>query len=255
MGIITALFNQKGGVGKTTTCANLSAAIALKNKKVLAVDFDPQSNLTSGFGINRKMLRNTIYHVLVNDVNARDVIVKTEIEGLDLLPANIDLAGAEIEMSNLYQRETVLQRALSKVKNDYDFIFIDCPPSLGLLPINALTASDNVIIPIQCEYYALEGVSQLINTVNLVKRSLNIDLEVSGVIMTMYDNRTNLSQQVYEEVSNYFSTKVFRTIVPRNVRLAEAPSHGMTIMQYDIKSKGAEAYDKLADEIINRMKL
>ena len=255
MGIITALFNQKGGVGKTTTCANLSAAIALKNKRVLAVDFDPQSNLTSGFGINRKTLKHTVYHVLVNDAEARNAVISTEIEGLDLLPANIDLAGAEIEMSNLFQRETVLSRALSDIKDDYDCIFIDCPPSLGLLPINALAAADNVLIPIQCEYYALEGVSQLINTVNLVKRSLNTKLEVLGVIMTMYDSRTNLSQQVYEEVNNYFSTRVFRTIVPRNVRLAEAPSHGLTIMQYDVRSKGAEAYDKLADEIISRLKI
>ena len=255
MGIITALFNQKGGVGKTTTCANLSAAIALKNKRVLAVDFDPQSNLTSGFGINRKTLKHTVYHVLVNDTEAKNAVISTEIEGLDLLPANIDLAGAEVEMSNLFQRETVLSRALKDIKDDYDCIFIDCPPSLGLLPINALAAADNVLIPIQCEYYALEGVSQLINTVNLVKRSLNINLEVLGVIMTMYDSRTNLSQQVFEEVSNYFSTRVFRTIVPRNVRLAEAPSHGLTIMQYDARSKGAEAYDKLADEIISRMKI
>ncbi len=252
MGKIIALFNQKGGVGKTTTCANLCACLAENGKRVLAVDFDPQSNLSSGLNIERKSLKKSVYHVLVDEIAAKDAIVKTSIKNLDVLPASIDLAGAEIEMSNIAQRETILKRALEDVKDDYDFILIDCPPSLGLLPINALAVASGVLIPIQCEYYALEGVSQLMNTVNLVKRSLNPDLEVVGVLLTMFDGRTNLSQQVVDEVNNFFGKKVFTTIIPRNVRLAEAPSFGMTILEYDKTSKGSQAYLALAQEMINR---
>jgi chromosome partitioning protein len=251
--MILALFNQKGGVGKTTSAANITAALAEAGKHVLAIDFDPQSNLTSGLGIERKSLRKTVYHVLIGDAEVEEAIVRNVGEGLDLLPASIDLAGAEIEISNIYQRETVLKRALASLPaGAYDYMLIDCPPSLGLLPVNALAAADGVIIPIQCEYYALEGVSQLINTVNLVKRSLNPQLSIVGVAMTMYDVRTNLSQLVYDEVRNYFGTKVFETIVPRNVRLAEAPSYGLPITQYDAKSKGALAYKSLASELIAR---
>lgn len=250
MGKIYSMFNQKGGVGKTTSCANLCAAVAMKGKKVLAVDFDAQSNLTSGLDINKKTLKANIYHVLMKEIEAKDVIVPTSIENLDILPATIDLAGAEVEMANVPQREIVLKTMLEPIKDDYDYIIIDCPPSLGLLSINSLSASDGVLIPIQCEYYALEGVSQLINTVNLVKKSLNSSLEIAGVMLTMYDARTNLSSQIVQEVRNYFAGKVFDSIIPRNVRLAEAPSYGMTIMQYDKTSKGALAYDALSEEFI-----
>lgn len=253
MGKIIALFNQKGGVGKTTTCLNLCACVAAEGKKVLAVDFDPQSNLSSGLNIQRKSLKKTVYNVLIDRISVREAIIPTAVKNLDILPASIDLAGAEIEMSNTFQRETILGRALKEIKNDYDVIMIDCPPSLGLLPINALTASGGVIIPIQCEFYALEGVSQLMNTVNLVKRSLNPDLAIIGVILTMYDSRTNLSQQVVDEVSNYFGAKVFSAIIPRNVRLAEAPSYGMSILEYDSASKGAKAYMTVARELIKRI--
>ncbi len=252
MGKIYSMFNQKGGVGKTTSCANLCAAVAMKGKKVLLVDFDAQSNLTSGLNVNRKELKADIYHVLMREVSAKDAIVKTSTENLYLLPATIDLAGAEVEMSNTPQREIILRGILAEVKDDYDYIIIDCPPSLGLLSINALAASDGVLIPIQCEYYALEGVSQLINTVNLVKKSINSALEISGVMLTMYDARTNLSSQIVQEVRNYFGGKVFEEIIPRNVRLAEAPSYGMTIMQYDKNSKGAKAYSALADEFVQK---
>lgn len=252
MGKIYSMFNQKGGVGKTTSCANLCAAVAMKGKKVLAVDFDAQSNLTSGLDINKKELKANIYHVLMREVEAKDAIVPTKIENLDILPATIDLAGAEVEMANVPQREIVLKSMLEPIKDDYDYIIIDCPPSLGLLSINSLSASDGVLIPIQCEYYALEGVSQLINTVNLVKKSLNASLEIVGVMLTMYDARTNLSSQIVQEVRNYFAGKVFDSIIPRNVRLAEAPSYGMTIMQYDKTSKGAIAYDALSDEFIEK---
>ncbi len=253
MGKILALFNQKGGVGKTTTCLNLCACVAAEGKKVLAVDFDPQSNLTSGLNIQRKSLKKTVYNVLIDRISPREAIIPTAVANLDILPASIDLAGAEIEMSNTFQRETILGRALREVKNDYDVIMIDCPPSLGLLPINALTASGGVIIPIQCEFYALEGVSQLMNTVNLVKRSLNPDLAIVGVVLTMYDSRTNLSQQVVDEVKNYFGAKVFSAIIPRNVRLAEAPSYGMSILEYDASSKGAKTYTTVARELIKRI--
>ncbi len=252
MGVVIALFNQKGGVGKTTTCANLCAGLALHNKKVLCVDFDPQSNLSSGLGIDRRNLEKTVYDVLLGEAKAEECIIPCSIENLYILPASIDLAGAEIEISNVEKRETVLKRALKNVVEEYDYIIIDCPPSLGLLPVNALALCSHVLIPIQCEYYALEGVSQLINTVNLVKRSLNPKLDVVGVLLTMFDSRTNLSHQVAGEVKHFFGGKVFNTIIPRNVRLAEAPSHGMTIFEYDKSSKGAEAYYKVAKELIRR---
>ena len=252
MSKMIALFNQKGGVGKTTTCINLCAGLANNGKKVLAVDFDPQSNLSSGLRIDRKSLKCSIYNVLLHEVSADEAIIHTSVKNLDILPANIDLAGAEVEMSNIAQRETILKRALANIGNRYDYIIIDCPPSLGLLPVNALAAASSVLIPIQCEYYALEGVSQLMNTINLVKRSLNPELDVIGVLLTMYDVRTNLSQQVVDEVRNFFGTKVFTSIIPRNVRLAEAPSHGMTIFEYDKNSKGSQAYADLAKELIKR---
>ncbi|NLW69910.1 MAG: ParA family protein [Eubacteriaceae bacterium] len=252
MGKIYAMFNQKGGVGKTTTTANLCAGIASLGKRVLIVDFDAQSNLTSGLNINRKTLKASIYNVLTGELSAEQAIIPTSTENLFILPSNIDLAGAEVEMANVPRRETILKRALTGVGDNYDYVVIDCPPSLGMLSINSLVASDGVIIPIQCEYYALEGVSQLINTVNLVKKSLNAQLEVKGVILTMFDKRTNLSTQIVQEVRNYFGSKVFNSIIPRNVRVAEAPSHGMSIMQYDINSKGARAYMALAHEFIEK---
>ena len=252
MGKIYCMFNQKGGVGKTTSCANLCAAVAMKGKSVLAVDFDAQSNLTSGLNIDKRKLRANVYNVLMQEANIKEVIVPTDVENQWVLPATIDLSGAEVELANIPQREIVLRNCLREVVDDYDYIIIDCPPSLGLLSINGLTAADGVIIPIQCEYYALEGVSQLINTVNLVKKSLNSSLEITGVMLTMYDARTNLSSQIVQEVRNYFKDKVFETIIPRNVRLAEAPSYGMTIMQYDKNSKGAQAYARLSEEFISR---
>jgi len=252
MGKILALFNQKGGVGKTTTCANLCACLSMQGKKVLAVDFDPQSNLSSGLNIPKNDVANSIYDVLVEDTDINEAVLQTSVKGLDIVPASIELAGAEIEMSNVPYRETILKRRLSKLNRQYDYIIIDCPPSLGLLPINALAAADGVLIPIQCEYYALEGVSQLINTVNLVTKSINPHLSVEGVILTMFDSRTNLSLQVVEEVRNFFGKKVFESIIPRNVRLAEAPSFGQTIVQYDKSSKGSIAYMSLAKELIQR---
>lgn len=246
------MFNQKGGVGKTTSCANLCAAVAMRGKKVLAVDFDAQSNLTSGLNIDKRKLKKSVYNVLMNDADIKEVILPTGVENLDILPATIDLSGAEVELANIPQREIVLRNSLREVAGSYDYVLIDCPPSLGLLSINGLTAADGVIIPIQCEYYALEGVSQLINTVNLVKKGLNSSLEITGVMLTMYDARTNLSAQIVQEVRNYFKEKVFDTIIPRNVRLAEAPSYGMTIMQYDPSSRGAQAYARLSEEFINR---
>lgn len=252
MNSIIAMFNQKGGVGKTTSCSNICAALAMQEQRVLAIDFDPQSNLSSGYGIERRKVGKSVYEVLLGDAQAEEAIIPTTIENLSLLPASIDLAGAEIEISNVPMRETVLKRALAPIQSEFDYIFIDCPPSLGLLPVNALAAASGVLIPIQCEYYALEGVSQLINTVNLVKRSLNPRLEVAGVLLTMFDSRTNLSHQVAEEVRNFFGDKVFEAIIPRNVRLAEAPSHGKTILEYDAASKGASAYMNVAAELIAR---
>ncbi|WP_295271333.1 AAA family ATPase [Veillonella sp.] len=250
MGKIIAITNQKGGVGKTTTSVNLSACIAKLGKKVLLIDMDPQGNASSGLGIDKDNLELCIYDVLINGMTMNDVIVPTALKKLKIAPASIDLAGAGVELVNLPKREHILKKALKEVKDDYDFIFIDCPPSLDLLTLNALTAADGVLIPIQSEFYALEGVSQLINTVNLVKKSLNEKLEVEGVLLTMFDGRTNLSIQVADEVKKFFTTKVYKTIIPRNVRLSEAPSYGEPIIIYDPKSKGAEVYMKLAKEVI-----
>lgn len=250
MGKTLAITNQKGGVGKTTTSVNLGACLAHIGKKVLLVDIDPQGNATSGVGIDKGDLDESIYDVLVDDVPAETVIQKTKVDNLDLLPSTIQLAGAEIELVSTISREIRLQRALVKVKENYDFLIIDCPPSLGLLTLNALTAADSVLIPVQCEYYALEGLSQLLNTVRLVQKHLNTNLMIDGVLLTMLDARTNLGIQVIEEVKKYFQDKVYKTIIPRNVRLSEAPSHGEPIIIYDSRSKGAECYLELAKEVV-----
>ena len=244
-----AIFNQKGGVGKTTTNINLAACLALKGKKTLVLDIDPQGNTTSGLGVSKRGLEDTVYNILVDkDYDIRNAIIKTDVENLDLIPASVDLAGAEVELVQVDQRETALKKGLEQIKGDYDYIFIDCPPSLGLLTINSLAAVDSVLIPIQCEFYALEGVSQLVSTIDLVKKSLNPELEIQGVILSMFDGRTNA--QVVQEVKKYFGDKVYTTVIPRNVRLAEAPSYGLPITAYDPKSKGAEAYMDFAEEFL-----
>lgn len=250
MGKIIAVANQKGGVGKTTTSVNLSACLAALGKKVLLVDIDPQGNATSGIGVNKADVRYCIYDVLINDVSPVDTTLSTEIDGLFIIPATIQLAGAEIELVPTISREVRLKRALEVVKDQYDYIIIDCPPSLGILTVNSLTASDSVLIPIQCEYYALEGLSQLLNTIRLVQKHLNSALAIEGVVLTMLDARTNLGIQVIEEVKKYFQDKVYQTIIPRNVRLSEAPSHGQAIITYDPRSRGAEVYTDLAKEVI-----
>lgn len=250
MGKIIAIANQKGGVGKTTTSVNLGAGLAQVGKKVLLVDIDAQGNATTGVGIEKSELDQCIYNVLVEDADVQGAIQKTATENLDVLPATIQLAGAEIELVPTISREVRLQRALQPIRDEYEYIIIDCPPSLGLLTINALTAADSVIIPVQCEYYALEGLSQLLNTVRLVQKHLNKNLAIQGVLLTMLDARTNLGIQVIDEVKKYFRDKVYRSIIPRNVRLSEAPSHGKPIMQYDAKSRGAEVYLDLAEEVI-----
>lgn len=252
MSQVIAIVNQKGGVGKTTTTVNLAAFLANKGKNVLLIDIDPQGNATSGFGIDKNKAEKTTYDVLINDVPLHEVVLPTGRTRLSICPANIDLAGAEVELVSAVSRETCLHRALNDVRNSYDFILMDCPPSLGLLTINALTAADSVLVPIQGEYYALEGLTQLMETVTIVKRSLNSKLAVFGVVVTMFDARTQLSHQVAAEVRKFFGDKVFRTIIPRNVRLSEAPSFGKSIIEYDPKSKGAESYDALAREVIKR---
>ncbi|MFA9556250.1 ParA family protein [Evansella sp. AB-rgal1] len=251
MGRVIAIANQKGGVGKTTTSVNLSACLAHLGKKTLLIDIDPQGNTTSGVGIDKGDVDNCIYNVLVEDKSAQDVIIPTSVDNLHILPSTIQLAGAEIELVPTISREVRLKRAIEKVKEQYDYVVIDCPPSLGLLTINSLTASDSVLIPVQCEYYALEGLSQLLNTVRLVQKHLNHELEIEGVLLTMLDARTNLGIQVIEEVKKYFREKVFQTIIPRNVRLGEAPSHGEPIITYDPKSRGAEVYVDLAKEVMS----
>jgi len=250
LGRIIAIANQKGGVGKTTTSVNLSACLAYLGKKVLLIDIDPQGNATSGVGINKGETSSCIYDVLIDDEDVKNVIQQTKVENLYVIPATISLAGAEIELVSTISREVRLKHALEEIKDDYDYIIIDCPPSLGLLTINALTASDSVIIPVQCEYYALEGLSQLLSTVRLVQKHLNPTLTIDGVLLTMLDARTNLGLQVIEEVKKYFQDKVYKTIIPRNVRLSEAPSHGEPIIIYDSKSRGAEVYLELAREVI-----
>jgi len=249
---VLAITNQKGGVGKTTTSVNLSACLAALGKKVLLLDIDPQGNATSGVGIDKKKIKHCIYDALINDVSVKKIIYKSNVEGLDVIPATIQLAGAEIELVPTLSREVRLKSIIDGVRKNYSYIIIDCPPSLGLLTLNALTAADIVLVPIQCEYYALEGLGQLVNTINLVKKHLNSKLKIRGVLLTMYDNRTNLSYQVAEEVRKYFGEIVFDAIIPRNVRLSEAPSYGESILTYDPRSKGAEVYKLLAEEVIRR---
>ena len=252
MGKIIAVANQKGGVGKTTTNINLAACLALKGKKILIIDIDPQGNTTSGIGIDKRNLNVSIYDILINDsLHPREAIYPTCVKNMDIIPSSVKLSGAEIELVEMEAREKRLKKVIDAVKQGYDFVFIDCPPSLGLLTINSLTAVDSVLIPIQCEFYALEGVSQLMSTVELVKKNLNPNLQIQGVILSMFDGRTNLSIQVVDEVKRYFKEKVYTTIIPRNVRLAEAPSFGLPIIEYDPKSKGAEAYIDFAEEFLD----
>ncbi|KEO81215.1 ParA family protein [Tumebacillus flagellatus] len=250
MARVIAVANQKGGVGKTTTAVNLGACLASLGKRVLLIDIDPQGNTTSGIGINKADVRYDIYDVIINEVNAVEAILPTEVPNLNILPATIQLAGAEIELVPTMSREVRLRQALQPIKSQYDYMLIDCPPSLGLLTVNSLTASDSVLIPIQCEYYALEGLSQLLNTIRMVQKHLNTHLEIEGVLLTMLDARTNLGLQVIEEVKKYFREKVYTTVIPRNVRLGEAPSHGQSIIQYDPRSRGAEVYLELAKEVV-----
>ena len=250
MGRTIAIANQKGGVGKTTTSVNLSACLAYLGKRTLLIDIDPQGNASSGVGINKREIEGCIYDVLIEDEPMLSYIHETKIENLWIVPATMSLAGAEVELVSAISREVRLKRALDEVKGSYDYIIIDCPPSLGLLTINALTAADGVLIPVQCEYYALEGLSQLLSTVRLVQKHLNKELVIEGVLLTMLDARTNLGLQVIEEVKKYFREKVYRSIIPRNVRLSEAPSHGKPIILYDVRSRGADTYTELAREVI-----
>ena len=250
MGRIIAVANQKGGVGKTTTATNLSACLAEKGKKVLAVDIDPQGNMSSGLGIDKNELESTVYEMILGEASLEEAIQKDVLENLSLLPSNVNLAGAEIELIGIEDKEFILRNKINEVRDDYDFIIIDCPPSLNTLTVNAMTTADTVLVPIQCEYFALEGLSQLIHTIQLVQDRLNPDLEIEGVVFTMYDARTNLSLQVVENVKDNLKQNVYKSIIPRNVRLAEAPSHGLPITLYDTRSAGAEAYRDLADEVI-----
>lgn len=252
MGRIIAIANQKGGVGKTTTAINLSACLAEAGQKVLTVDFDPQGNATSGLGFEKGYMDKTIYELLIGDCELEECLIRDVQENLDVLPSDVNLAGAEIELLERSEKEFLLRKELEKISDQYDFIIIDCPPSLSLLTVNALTASDTVLVPIQCEYYALEGLSQILQTIDLVKKKLNPKLELEGVVFTMYDARTNLSLEVVENVKNHLHRTIYKTIIPRNVRLAEAPSHGMPINLYDTRSTGAESYRMLAAEVISR---
>ena len=252
MGRTIAVANQKGGVGKSTTAINLSACLAEQGKKVLTIDMDPQGNTTSGLGVDKNEVEDTLYELLVGQSDVEKTIVKDVVENVDLIPSNVNLSGAEIELVGIDNKEYILKEITDKIKNNYDYIIIDCPPSLNMLTINALTAATSVLVPIQCEYYALEGLSQILQTVEMVKKRLNPDLELEGVVFTMYDARTNLSLEVVENVKKHLNETIYKTIIPRNVRLAEAPSHGMPINLYDSRSSGAESYRMLASEVINR---
>ena len=252
MGRIIAVANQKGGVGKTTTAINLSSCLAEKGQKVLSVDMDPQGNMTSGLGVDKEELENTIYDLIIGESTIEDVLIKDVMDNLDVIPTSIDLSGAEIELLDINEKEYIVRNAITKIKDNYDYIIIDCPPSLSILTINAMTTANSVLVPIQCEYYALEGLSQLIHTVELVRDRLNPDLTIEGVVFTMYDARTNLSLQVVENVKDNLEQNIYKTIIPRNIRLAEAPSYGMPINKYDPKSVGSDSYMRLADEVISR---
>lgn len=252
MGRIIAIANQKGGVGKTTTSINLSACLSELGQKVLTVDIDPQGNTTSGLGVDKNAVENNVYDLLLGECGIKDCIVETEIENQSLIASNVNLAGAEIDLIDIENREYILKNAINTVRNNYDYVILDCPPSLSMLTVNAMTAADTVLVPIQCEYYALEGLTQLIHTINLVKKKLNPLLELEGVVFTMYDSRTNLSLQVVENVKDNLKQNIYKTIIPRNIRLAEAPSHGLPINKYDTKSSGAESYRMLADEVMSR---
>ncbi len=251
MGKVISIANQKGGVGKTTTAINISAILAKKGKRVLLIDTDPQGNATSGLGIEKEF-EFSVYDVIIGDIKLEEAVQETEIKNLKICPSNINLAGAEVELVSMISREYRLKEKIDESKDNYDYIIIDCPPSLGLTTLNAFTSSDSVLIPVQCEYYALEGLGQLINTIELVKKHLNKELEIEGAVLTMFDARTNLANQVVKEVKNYFGDKVYKTVIPRNVRLSEAPSYGMPITIYDSRSKGAKCYDKLVKEILKK---
>lgn len=252
MGRIIAIANQKGGVGKTTTAINLSACLAEQGQKVLVVDIDPQGNTTSGFGVDKNEVENTVYEVILKECNITDAIIEDVIDNLNLLPSNVNLAGAEIDLIDVDSREYILKESIGSVRDKYDYVILDCPPSLSMLTVNAMTAANTVLVPIQCEYYALEGLTQLIHTINLVKKKLNPSLELEGVVFTMFDSRTNLSLQVVENVKDNLKQNIYKTIIPRNIRLAEAPSHGLPINLYDPKSSGAESYKLLAQEVMER---
>ncbi len=254
MGRVISIANQKGGVGKTTTAVNLSAILAKRGKKVIIIDADPQGNASSGVGLE-KVTENSLYDVLINDMNIEDTLQKTCVKNLKVCPSNMDLAGAEVELVSQMSREQRLKEKIDEIIEEYDYIIVDCPPSLGLITLNAFTASDSVLIPVQCEYFALEGLGQLLNTINLVKKHLNKTLEIEGAVLTMYDIRTNLSNQVVKEVKRYFGDKVYKTVIPRNIKLSEAPSYGLPITLYDDKSKGARAYEKLAREVLKNEEL